>query len=429
MTLDMPTVSLVNFSATTVLGLVLCFVWWRERSSALIGWWGLAQLVMASGIGLAATAVCDQTSLTQHLRPVIDGACRRPSCGWRCASSRVANSTRSGSLVWPCGVVIAAATGLVATFDQRLILVCTLMATLNLMAAAEFTYQEDERLVSRWPAIVLLIVTATGLLAWMPLALIMPVREVGLVYASSWMPVVIIILLLCRIALAFVVLTIVKERQELQQRMFALTDALTGLPNRRALFAAADELVAQGRYLRGHSLAVMVLDLDHFKKINDTYGHRLGDRVLQLFADTLADELDSGTILGRLGGEEFAAILPGADLSAAAAKAERVRAAFADTAAIIDGFPVAGTVSIGVASHDDINCDIGALFHRADGALYAAKQTGRNRVQVIGPMEPMLFEETGLDIHVVPPRWFGDRSVPAPAERAARRYRGSADAA
>ena len=100
----------------------------------------------------------------------------------------------------------------------------------------------------------------------------------------------------------------VKERQELQQRMFALTDALTGLPNRRALFAAADELVAQGKYLRGHSLSVMVLDLDHFKKINDTYGHRLGDRVLQLFADTLIDELDSGTILGRLGGEEFAAI-------------------------------------------------------------------------------------------------------------------------
>ena len=86
-------------------------------------------------------------------------------------------------------------------------------------------------------------------------------------------------------------------------------------------------------------------------------------------------------------------------------------------------------MSIGVASHDDIDCDIGALFHRADGALYAAKQTGRNRVQVIGPTEPMLFEETELDFHVVPPRWFGDRSVPAPSARTARRYRGSADAA
>ena len=144
--------------------------------------------------------------------------------------------------VWPCGVIIAAATGLTATFDQRLILSCTLMATLNLMAAAEFTYQEAERLVSRWPAIVLLIITGCGFLAWMPLTLIMPIREVGLVYASSWFPAVIIIALLGRIALALVVLAIVKERQELQQRMFALTDALTGLPNRRALFEAVDAL-------------------------------------------------------------------------------------------------------------------------------------------------------------------------------------------
>ena len=276
------------------------------------------------------------------------------------------------------------------------------------MAAAEFTYQETDRLVSRWPAIVLLVITGASFLAWMPLTLTMPVREVGLVYASSWMPSVILIALLSRIALAFMVLAIVKERLELEQRMYALTDALTGLPNRRALFESADELAKHSKFLKGEPVSVMVFDLDHFKKINDTYGHRLGDRVLQQFANTLLEELDAGTILGRLGGEEFAAILPGADLSAAAAKAECVRAAFANTAAVIDGLAVAGTVSIGVAAHDDIDCDIGLLFHRADGALYAAKQTGRNRVQVIGPKEPMLFENTGLDAHVVPPRWFGN---------------------
>ena len=100
--------------------------------------------------------------------------------------------------------------------------------------------------MSRWPAIVLLIITGCGFLAWMPLALIMPIREVGLVYASSWLPAVIIIALLGRIALALVVLAIVKERQELQQRVFALTDALTGLPNRRALFESVDALAGHG---------------------------------------------------------------------------------------------------------------------------------------------------------------------------------------
>ena len=428
MTLDMPTISLVSISATTMLGLVLLFVWWRERSSALIGWWGVAQLVMASGIAMAATASAIKNpplsvfgQATMVLSAAILWMAVREFEGRRLDPVWVA--------VWPCGVIIAAAAGLTATFDQRLILACTLMATLNLMAAAEFTYQETERLVSRWPAIVLLIITSCGFLAWMPLTLIMPIREVGLVYASSWLPAVIIIALLSRIALALVVLAIVKERQELQQRVFALTDALTGLPNRRALFESVDALAGHGRYLKGDSISVMVLDLDHFKQINDTYGHRLGDRVLQVFAGTLADELDTGSILGRLGGEEFAAILPGASLSAAAAKAECVRAAFAEIAAVVDGLPVGGTVSIGVASNDDIDCDIGALFHRADGALYAAKQTGRNRVQVIGPKEPMLFEDTMLEAHMVPPRWFGEHSVPAPKERATRRYRGSADAA
>ena len=313
MTLDMPTISVVSLAATTIVGLLLCFVWWRERSSALIGWWGVAQLVMASGIAFAATAsAVKQPSLT-----VFGQALMVLSAAIMWMAVRGFEGRRLNPLlvaIWPCGVVIAAATGLVANFDQRLILASTLMATLNLMAAAEFTYQETDRLVSRWPAIVLLVITGASFLAWMPLTLTMPVREVGLVYASSWMPSVILIALLSRIALAFMVLAIVKERQELEQRMYALTDALTGLPNRRALFEAADELAEHSKFLKGEPVSVMVFDLDHFKKINDTYGHRLGDRVLQQFANTLLEELDAGTILGRLGGEEFAAILPGAEL-------------------------------------------------------------------------------------------------------------------
>lgn len=98
----------------------------------------------------------------------------------------------------------------------------------------------------------------------------------------------------------------------------------------------------------------------------------------------------------RLGGEEFAAILPGANLATAGASAEAVRTAFATSAAVIDGMQVAGTVSIGAASHDDINCDLGTLFHRADGALYAAKNAGRNRVELLGPQEAARRDDAGL---------------------------------
>jgi diguanylate cyclase (GGDEF)-like protein len=426
MILDMPTISLVSLLATTILGLLLCFMWWRERSSALIGWWGVAQLVMASGIAFANTA----TFIGDARLSVFGQALMVLSAAIMWMAVREFEGRSLNPLLvalWPCGFIIAAAIGL--SFDQRLILASTLLGILYLITGAELIHRPEDRLVSRWPAVVLLTIMGIGYLAWMPLTLTMPVRAVGGVYASAWMPAVILISLLGRIALAFVVLAVVKERQEIRQRMFALTDALTGLPNRRALFESAENLTEQGGYRRTDPVSVLVFDLDHFKKINDTYGHRLGDRVLQLFSETMSDALVADSIVGRLGGEEFAAILPGSDLPAATAQAERVRVAFAEVAAIIDGCPIAGTVSIGVASHDNLMCDIGTLFHRADGALYAAKQAGRNRVQAIAPDEPSQFEETCLEAEVATHRWFTDQYTPPLENRATRRYRGSADAA
>ncbi len=424
MILDMPTISLVSLSATTILGLLLCFMWWRERSGPLIGWWGVAQLVMASGLAFAnAATFINDASLSAFAQSLMVLSAAVIWMALREFEGRSLNPLLVA--VWPCGFIIAAATDLAETFDQRLILASSLLGILYLLAATELIRRQGERLISRWPAIVLLAVMGLGYLAWMPLTLTMPVHAVGQFYSSTWLPAVILIALLGRIALAFVVLAMVKERQETQQRMFALTDALTGLPNRRALFASAEALAEESRYLRGGPVSVLVFDLDHFKKINDTYGHSLGDRVLQLFSATLSDTLDADNIIGRLGGEEFAAILPGSDLVSASDKAERVRIAFAEVATVIDGLPVAGTVSVGVASHDDMTCDIAALFHRADGALYAAKQSGRNRVQAIGPDEPSQFEEAGSDEHAERSQWLAEGFY----TRSTRRYRGSADAA
>jgi len=427
MTLDLPTISLVALSATAILGLLLCYIWWREQTSALIGWWGVAQLVMASGIAFAGAAAFSKTpSLTVFGQSLMLLAGAIQWIAVREFEGRKVNPLWVA--IWPCAFVIVAAAGIAASFDDRLIVACTALGILHLLAAVELTRERGEPLLSRWPATFLLLAVGLCYLAWMPLIITMPIRAVGLIYASKWIGAVVLIALLGRIALAFVVLALVKERQEVQQRRFALTDALTGLPNRRALFEAAAALGEQARMTRGAPIAVLVFDLDHFKKINDTYGHRLGDRVLQLFSDTLSERLAAESILGRLGGEEFAAIIPGADLEAATVQAESVRVEFAQTAADIDGLPVASTVSIGIASCDDMDCDIGALFHRADCALYAAKQLGRNRVHVIGAGEAMDDDETGLEAHVLPPRWFTDAQMP-PQARTIRRYRGSADAA
>jgi diguanylate cyclase (GGDEF)-like protein len=390
MLLHMPTISAVSIMVSAILAFVLIFDWWRERSNQLVGWWGVAQLIMGLGILLAVAG--GQIGLES-----LNGLGQ----AWIILSAAVMWMAarqfegRRLTLFWvgaaPAAFLIAQLTGLLGTFDSRLILSCTLLSGLHFAAAGELSRDGSDWLPSRWLTVILLALTGIGYLTWLPLSFTMPIHEAGQIFVSQWFPVVVLIAMLGRVALAFSVLALVKERQELKQRMDALTDPLTGLPNRRALFEAADLLSEQSKHLKGDPVAVLVFDLDHFKKINDTFGHRFGDQVLQLFAGTLAENLPLGSIVGRLGGEEFAAILPGADKASAADIAEAVRARFAACGQSIDGMPVEGTVSVGGAAHDDIDCDLAALFHQADGALYSAKSNGRNRVEVLHANKPALM--------------------------------------
>ena len=422
MQLDMPTISAVSISVTAILGFVLLVSWSRTPAGALTGWWGLAQLIMSGGIVVAVAAIkLDDTNLHAVGQSLMIFSAALMWMAIRDFEGRTLNP------IWlvacPAAFLILQVTGYLGSFDIRLILACTVIAALSFAAAAELSRNVSEPLASRWPTVILLIATGAGYLIWLPLALTMPIGQVSQVFASRWFPAVVLIATLGRIALAFAVLALVKERQELKQRRDALTDPLTGLPNRRALFEAAEKLAEHSKYLKGDPISVLVFDLDRFKRINDTYGHRLGDRVLQLFAETLAEKLDSGSIVGRLGGEEFAAILPGANLETAAHTAEAVRAEFAQSAVTIDGAPVACTVSVGAACHDDIQCDLNTLFHLADGALYAAKSGGRNRVELLGPQGILRTEDAGVLAHSAFSKLDGHEG--SETWRSTRRYRQS----
>jgi two-component system cell cycle response regulator len=149
-------------------------------------------------------------------------------------------------------------------------------------------------------------------------------------------------------------------------------DALTGLSNRRAVLTQLAGMVSAARR-HGHPLSIAILDLDHFKRINDSHGHKVGDDVLVAAAHAMGRHLRAEDQLGRLGGEEFLVLLPDTDSEAAGHVAEKLRAEVAAAPS-----PVPLTVSIGVASWDDETPE--ALLHRADEALYAAKQAGRDRV-------------------------------------------------
>ncbi|HTY04564.1 MAG TPA: sensor domain-containing diguanylate cyclase [Rhodocyclaceae bacterium] len=162
----------------------------------------------------------------------------------------------------------------------------------------------------------------------------------------------------------------------------AHTDSLTGLLNRRHFLTLAEkELSRAERY--GGPVAVLMMDIDHFKKINDTYGHQIGDEVLQRLAERCRLELRDIDAIGRMGGEEFAVLLPQTEADVALEVAERLRQVIAETAVPLDrGLPLHFTVSIGVAATRGAVPNIDTLLSQADDALYEAKDAGRNRIAV-----------------------------------------------
>jgi diguanylate cyclase (GGDEF)-like protein len=163
-------------------------------------------------------------------------------------------------------------------------------------------------------------------------------------------------------------------------RELAVTDGLTGLYNARHFFALADTTFA-GPAGRIGAVSAVMLDIDHFKKVNDTYGHPVGDQVIKAVAARLARITREGDLLARYGGEEFALLLT-APPDLAAQIAERIRAAIADTPIDTDAGPLTITVSVGVAHRIDETTNPGLLLKGADQALYVAKGSGRNRVSV-----------------------------------------------
>lgn len=176
------------------------------------------------------------------------------------------------------------------------------------------------------------------------------------------------------VAAPMALLAMVREEGENRLVVAAQTDFLTGLANRRSFTQQASERI--GPDLPAGIL--LVFDLDHFKQVNDTFGHQAGDDVLKLFARVAESEMKSSAVIGRLGGEEFVAFVPACDMREGADMADRLRRRFRDASeAGARAIPV--TVSVGVASTMGRGLD--ETMAAADRALYRAKRLGRNRVE------------------------------------------------
>ncbi|NSX91290.1 GGDEF domain-containing protein [Agrobacterium tumefaciens] len=181
-------------------------------------------------------------------------------------------------------------------------------------------------------------------------------------------------IIMLNFAIALFVMMLVAERSERKLLVLANTDPLTGVKNRRFFFQAMPAVPDPAD-------AAMLLDIDHFKSINDRFGHAVGDSVLQEVAKRIGGSIRGGDVLARYGGEEFIIYLPGAGVQKASMIGERIRNAVALDEVDCGGLRVGVTISIGVATSGEMRCDLLTLADMADRALYRAKSEGRNCVR------------------------------------------------
>ena len=196
--------------------------------------------------------------------------------------------------------------------------------------------------------------------------------------SSVWVTVFSIELVLYAIGTVFVIFMLVSDRAVTVHKTAASIDPLSGMFNRRG-FAEACSRVIEREANAGRPVTVMIFDIDHFKSINDRFGHPAGDEILKLFSTVVVSNLRISDLSGRIGGEEFAALLP-CSLEEGVIVAERVREAFEFSGIVCEEGPVDTTVSIGVAG-GPAGTELEVLLAAADTALYQAKRSGRNRVE------------------------------------------------
>jgi diguanylate cyclase (GGDEF)-like protein len=377
MQLHIPTLAMVAVFVTAILGALLLLASRRDRSTDALVWWGAGY--MFGGMSFALLAL--RGEVPDVLSIEIANALLLLCYSFILAGARAFGGRETPVTVFLIAPLIwltAMAVPFIAQNIQvRVVVVSSLQATMVAMVAFEFWRGRAEPLLSRWPAIFLLTLHVATLVTRMIVAQVTPIMTHEDLFSSPAFAVMAFGTVLYTVALAFVLLSMSKERSELRHKIAALVDPLTGLANRRSFMLDAEAAIAR-RASRTEPFAVLLADLDYFKKVNDAFGHAVGDKVLTRFAEVLERSAGLADLVGRIGGEEFAILLPGRTEAEAASIAERMRIAFADAALELDGHAVSATVSIGVAA-SGIG-DLAGLLARADRALYAAKEQGRDRV-------------------------------------------------
>ena len=377
MNLHLPTLMVMESFVAACAGVVLSTAWLQNRKIPVLGLWGLANLVAAGGV----FSLMLGSALHLALGSILGGSLLVLAPGLMWKGVRTFDAKPAPLILALLGTaVVGLSCGVPSMRDVTGSLGLATGAVYLFAAATSLWVGRKERLTLRWPFMGLTVVHASVLSIGAYSTFdgstsqdeVPPVISMfGIIHFES---------VIFALGTAVFILGLVKERSEAASRMAATIDPLTSIANRAAFMESAERVMERCRRANA-PVSVIMFDLDRFKVINDTYGHAVGDAVIRKFCEVAAVALRPNDVFGRIGGEEFAVVLPGSSVEAACARAERIRESFAEKCLFVGDRQVNATVSGGVSMSVNGKQPLSALLKYSDVALYRAKSEGRNGVR------------------------------------------------
>ena len=390
---NLPTLLAVTVFISGLAGCLLMLSWLQHRRIFALALWGSAFIIAAIATVLIVVA---RDTVPDFWSIVIGNAILAAAYGLIWSGARNFEGKRvsivltlAGALIWLAACSIGP---IYARPEARATVMAAIAIAYALLTVRELWRGRGDGLW-RWPIMLLLLVHAAAVPIRIPLvgSLVAhyPIHPKLLTFALFEA------LFLC-ICAAYLFVSLVKDRIAARHQNVSLIDPLTGVANRRGFLQAGERLMIRARF-SNRPAALLTFDLDHFKSINDKFGHPAGDTALLTFCQLAILQLRPTDLFGRMGGEEFASLLPDTTRQDALQLAERIRASFEATCHRVAGQPFTATVSVGVATSDDASFDLSALLVAADQALYRAKALGRNRIELStrSPQSPSARQASG----------------------------------
>lgn len=381
MDLHIPTLLVVSVFVFILMGLLTCHAWWRETRERPLAYLGAMMLLAALGVVLVSWR-----SRGVDVIPLVFGNVAlllSAAMNWTAMRVFVGRPPSlpgvfAGAGIWLTLCLIPA---FYDAMPVRVVVYSLLAAGYGVLTASEFWRSRKKLEVAYMPALVLTLLHTAFYIVRSVIDKSLPLDQAlsGIGDGVRFFSFMLFESMLYVIGIAYVTLAMVKERAELKFKAAAFCDPLTGIGNRRAFMSHGEQLLTHCKR-RVEPVALLLCDLDHFKRLNDSFGHPMGDQALIAFSRILTGNLRNHDVFGRIGGEEFACLLNGADEQEAVQVAERIRQAFSRLSLLEPGIL---SVSIGVVTTGESGYELSNLLSQADEALYGAKDHGRNRVQTL----------------------------------------------